>query len=147
MSKEKIPCPNCGKKIESWLVYCEFCGQSLQPKEGSTKTPTVHIKSNVTVKTIPATETTEGKKVVIVPKQKQKRKRWSIPKDWYKPKPRKRPWYHPLELLFWIGWGLVVFFGCIGLVLWWLLKEIGRYIKWLCYWGPPDDLKKKKEEE
>ncbi|NHJ39692.1 MAG: hypothetical protein FK731_06630 [Asgard group archaeon] len=123
----KKKCPNCGKKIDDYLIYCEFCGQILQTNKTKVNKVSSQVKSNVTIKKTSPTKEADGKIIVEVPKQKEKKLKW-----YTKPK-RKRPWYHPLELFFWIGWGLYVFFRLIG-------TEILRYFKWCCYWGRPDDL-------
>ncbi|MBK5112035.1 MAG: hypothetical protein KGD59_03975 [Candidatus Heimdallarchaeota archaeon] len=131
MSTSKIKCPNCGKKIESWLVYCEFCGHLLdQARAPKIKAPTSNLKSNVTVASTTVDPVT-GEKTLVVKASEQSRggKKWNTP-----PK-RERPAYHPIEWFFWIGWGLYVFFRYIG-------KEIVRYFKWCCCWGPPEELKK-----
>ncbi|HUT79657.1 MAG TPA: hypothetical protein VMZ29_00525 [Candidatus Bathyarchaeia archaeon] len=135
MPDQKFTCPNCGKKIDNWLVYCEFCGQVLQVEERKKIQSTVlPVKSNVIVKDIPATETSEAKKVVIVPKQDEFESKDTIEqRKWYKPLKRNRPWYHPLEWFFWIGWGFYVF-------LRFMYIETIRYFKWCCCWGRPDDL-------
>ena len=72
---------------------------------------------------------TGEKKLVVKASETKGREKW------YTPPKRERPAYHPLEWFFWIGWGLYVFFRFLG-------REIVRYFKWCCYWGPPDELKK-----
>ncbi|MGC9779244.1 MAG: zinc ribbon domain-containing protein [Candidatus Heimdallarchaeota archaeon] len=124
MDNKKIQCPNCGKKIDSWFVYCEYCGNALQPESIKKQIPSSTIKSNVEIRKIPATETTEAKQVIIIPTQKEKKHKW------YTPPKRKRPGYHPLEWFFWIGWGIYVAFR-------FLIIAFFNYIKWCCWWGPP----------
>ncbi|MBN1328781.1 MAG: hypothetical protein JXA54_04845 [Candidatus Heimdallarchaeota archaeon] len=135
MSEQKTTCPNCGKKIDNWLVYCEFCGQVLQPEEKKKlQADTLSVRSNVRVDYIPATETSEAKKVIIVPKlDESDSKDVAKQRKWYKPLKRKRPWYHPFEWFFWIGWGFYVLFKFMYI-------EAIRYFKWCCCWGRPDDL-------
>ncbi len=123
MDNKKIRCPNCGKKIDSWFVYCEYCGNALQPKSIKKQTPSSTIKSNVEIRKIPATETTEAKQVIVVPAQKAEKYKW------YAPPKRKRPGYHPLEWFFWIGWGIYVTFRFLFIVFF-------DYIKWCCWWAP-----------
>jgi len=131
MVASKIRCPNCGKKIESWLVYCEFCGHLLdKEKAPKISKPKSNIKSNVVVSSSTVDPIT-GEKKLIVKASKQKEQKVK----WYKPPKRERPSYHPLEWFFWIGWGLYVFFRYLG-------QAIVRYFKWCCYWGPPEELKK-----
>lgn len=120
----KNQCPNCGKKIESWFVYCEFCGNTMKPESIDKKPPSSTLKSNVQIEKIPATESSNSKQVITVPVQKQEKYKW------YTPPKRKRPWYHPLELFFWLGWGLYV-------ILRLLIVEFLMFIKWCCWWGPP----------
>lgn len=128
MAAKKIKCPNCGKKIENWLVYCEFCGHLLDKKKApKISTPTSNLKSNVAVSSSTIDPVTGEKKLLVkVSEQKKQKVRW------YTPPKRERPAYHPLEWFFWIGWGLYVFFRFLG-------KEILRYFKWCCYWGPSKD--------
>ncbi|MHA1123173.1 MAG: hypothetical protein ACTSQ3_06085 [Candidatus Heimdallarchaeota archaeon] len=128
MAATKIKCPNCGKKIENWLVYCEFCGHLLDEKRVATSgTPKSNLKSNVAVSSSTIDPVTGEKKLIVkVSEQKKQKVRW------YTPPKRERPAYHPLEWFFWIGWGLYVFFRFLG-------KEMLRYFKWCCYWGPSKD--------
>jgi len=131
MAAAKIKCPNCGKKIENWLIYCEYCGHLLDKKRApKIKTPTSDLKSNVAVSSS-TTDPVTGEKKLLVKASEQKKQKVR----WYTPPKRERPAYHPLEWFFWIGWGLYVFFRFLG-------KETIRYFKWCCYWGPSDDLKK-----
>lgn len=131
MSTAKIKCPNCGKKIENWLVYCEYCGHLLDEKRATTtRTPTSTLKSNINVTSSTIDPVTGEKKLVVKTSEKTRGG-----KKWYTPPKRERPGYHPLEWFFWIGWGFYVAFRFIG-------KEIFRYFKWCCYWGPPEEAKK-----
>jgi hypothetical protein len=66
-------------------------------------------------------------------------------KKWYKPPKRERPAFHPIEWFFWIGWTFYVFFGFIWVGLKFILREIGYYFLWCCYWGPPRDIKRRDE--
>ncbi len=128
MVATKIKCPNCGKKIEDWLVYCEFCGHLLDKKKApKISSSTSNLKSNVAVSSSTIDPVTGEKKLIVkVSEQKKQKVRW------YTPPKRERPAYHPLEWFFWIGWGLYVFFRFLG-------KEMLRYFKWCCYWGPSKD--------
>ncbi|NPE06721.1 MAG: hypothetical protein GNW80_00435 [Asgard group archaeon] len=128
MAATKIKCPNCGKKIENWLVYCEFCGHLLDKKKApKISTPTSNLKSNVAVSSSTIDPVTGEKKLIVKVSEQKKQK-----VKWYTPPKRERPAYHPLEWFFWIGWGLYVFFR-------FLVKETIRYFKWCCYWGPSKD--------
>ena len=131
MTAAKIRCPNCGKKIESWLIYCEFCGHLLDKKKvPKIRTPTSNLKSNVIVSSSTVDPVTGEKKLIVkVSEQKEQKTKW------YKPPKRERPGYHPLEWFFWIGWGLYVFFRFLG-------QGIIRYFKWCCYWGPAKEQRK-----
>jgi hypothetical protein len=128
MAKKK--CPNCGKKIDDYLIYCEFCGQILHTDKAKTSKITTQVKSNVIIKETSPTEESDGNIIVEVPKPKEKKLKW------YTPPKRERPWYHPIEFFFWIGWGFYIFFRLIG-------QEIFRYFKWCCCWGKPDEFKEK----
>jgi len=134
MSESRIKCPNCGKNIESWLVYCEFCGHLMDKSKAShTRKPTSTLKSNVDVTSTKVDPLTGERKLIVKASSEKKGG-----KKWYTPPKRERPGYHPLEWFFWIGWGFYVVFRFLG-------QEIIRYFKWCCYWGPPEELKKKEE--
>ncbi len=134
MSESKINCPNCGKKIESWLVYCEFCGHLLnKDKAPHINKPASNMKSNINVTSTKIDPLTGERKLVVKASSEKK-----SGKKWYTPPKRERPAYHPIEWFFWIGWGFYVFFRFLG-------QEIVRYFRWCCYWGPPEELKKKEE--
>ena len=122
-----IKCPVCGKSNDRMDLYCGKCG-SLLPKENWDKREGGFERiGNSTYEVVAETETT---KTVMVPKTREKE---AEKKRWWKPPERKRPWYHPLELLFWTGWGLYI-------AVRFILREIKYYILWICWWGPPRDV-------
>ncbi|MCF2142941.1 MAG: hypothetical protein K9W42_04505 [Candidatus Heimdallarchaeota archaeon] len=125
---KKIICPNCYRENDEWSVYCNFCGQRLKDNSSEQKQDKEPSSSLTPTKTQIKTEPFPTKTVIV-------RKKGYEEKAWWKPTKRKRPWYHPLEWFFWLGWGVYIF-------LRFLFVEIFRYFKWCVCWGPPDDLKK-----
>lgn len=118
-----ITCPNCGKKIEEFVVYCGFCGEVIQKEKKKANKVNINPKTGEIISTTPDTITIKANDKEI---QKDR--------PWYKPLKRKRAWYNPIEWFFWIGWSLYVVFR-------FLLIEIFRYLKWCVCWGRPDELK------
>jgi len=122
---ESIKCEVCQETSAEGDVYCNKCGNIL-PKDNWDS----RIQHERKGQESPS-------EFSYVPEEKEKKK-------WFKPPKRKRPAYHPLEWLFWIGWALFVFFGFIFVGIYWLLKEIFYYVLWICYWGPPREMKKRR---
>ena len=124
-------CPNCGKKITKYDLFCDACRTDL-PQENWDKRVAVERRQTTQVTKI------ETDEVEYIATKKEEDKKWYKPPEDRK----KRPAYHPLEWLFWIGWSFYVFFLFLGRVFLWFLKEVKNYFIWCCYWGPPKDLKK-----
>ena len=121
---EEIKCEVCGERPKPGDVYCNKCG-NLVPK-GNWDMGIKHDRLGQDIPTeFTAIQAEKGEK-----------------KKWYKPPKRERPAFHPIEWFFWIGWALFVFFGFIFVGIKFVLKEIFRYVLWICYWGPPRELRR-----
>lgn len=123
MSGIKI-CPICGNENPKDNIYCGNCGSYIFEETTA---------SSVSDNAIYADEVTTKPKKTDDKKTKKK---------WYKPPPRTRPAYHPLEWFFWIGWSFYVLIRFIGIAIWYIIKEIGLFLMWCCWWGPPRELRK-----
>ena len=122
---DKVKCPNCGKNVEDFVVYCSYCGEVLKKEKKKSSSIKIDSKTGEIISTTPET-------ITIKVKDGQKRTSdW----PWYKPLKRKRPWYHPIEWLFWIGWSIYVVFRFLAV-------ETFRYLKWCVCWGRPEESKK-----
>jgi len=136
---KKIKCAICGTTADKGDLFCGKCGSDL-PKENwdkrvELKTTTETQKEDSYPKVSPKiayTSQTEPNQTIKVDVPKTPRR---VRRKWYKPPKRPRPWYHPIEWFFWIGWGIYVFFRFI-------ITEIIIFFVWACYWGPPRELKR-----
>lgn len=118
-------CPVCGKANDKLDLYCGKCG-SVLPKENWDRREEKFNQSPSTPYTV--VSETEDTQTILVPKTKEKEKK----KWWIQPQ-RLRPWYHPYEWFFWIGWGFYITFR-------FFLRELKYYCLWCCWWGPPRDV-------